>query len=142
MPYLLQNAHASTHVTCCTKKKTARDSLIRNSALHPGNIARVIAGWLVSVLIGITWEKLVLAEKLGSFAEGGPRMWPEWLRLNSASDTVADLHPVLCPVVCPILRPVVYPILPLVYPILCPILHPMFVSEGVSGARPILRPIL
>ena len=77
-------------------------------------------------------------------------MWPKWLRLNSASDSVADLHPVLrpivCPVlrpvVCPILRPVVYPILPLVYPILCPILYPMFVSEGVSGARPILRPIL
>ena len=78
-------------------------------------------------------------------------MWPKWLRLNSASDTVADLHPVLrpivCPVlrpvVCPILRPIVYPILrPIVYPILCPILCPMLVSEGVSGARPILRPIL
>ena len=70
-------------------------------------------------------------------------MWPKWLRLNSASDTVADLHPVLRPIVCPVLRPVVCPILrPIVYPILCPILCPMLVSEGVSGARPILRPIL
>ena len=59
------------HMSPVVQKKTARDSLIRNSALHSGNIARVIAGWLVSVLIGITWEKLVLAEKLGSFAEGG-----------------------------------------------------------------------
>ena len=50
------------------RERARRDSLIRNNVLHSGNIARATAGWLVSVLIGMTWEKLVLAEKLGSFA--------------------------------------------------------------------------
>ena len=68
------------------RKKARRDSLIRHSAFHSGNIARAIASWLVSVLIGITWEKLVLAEKLGSFAEGGLAC--------GRSGSVQTLHPI------------------------------------------------